>query len=48
MLDNTDVLFKFCHILQFDPELVLISAGYDCAIGCPEVKEETNFKLFSL
>ncbi|XP_062614787.1 histone deacetylase 6-like isoform X2 [Saccostrea cucullata] len=21
---------------EFDPELVLISAGYDCAIGCPE------------
>ncbi|KAJ8301754.1 hypothetical protein KUTeg_020741 [Tegillarca granosa] len=21
----------------FDPELVLVSAGYDCAIGCPEI-----------
>ena len=22
---------------QFQPELVLVSAGYDSAIGCPEV-----------
>lgn len=36
-----DYLAIFHQILmpiasEFDPELVLISAGYDCAIGCPE------------
>ncbi|XP_055999659.1 histone deacetylase 6-like isoform X2 [Ostrea edulis] len=36
-----DYLAIFHQILmpiasEFDPELVLISAGYDCALGCPE------------
>lgn len=25
-------------IHQFQPDLVLVSAGYDAAIGCPEVR----------
>ena len=27
----------YVWILQYNPELVLVSAGYDSAIGCPEV-----------
>lgn len=23
---------------QFSPELVIVSAGYDAAVGCPEVR----------
>ncbi|GFR68308.1 histone deacetylase [Elysia marginata] len=39
--DNSDYLAIMFNLLlpifyQFDPELVLVSAGYDCAIGCPE------------
>ncbi|KAK3768236.1 hypothetical protein RRG08_031030 [Elysia crispata] len=39
--DNSDYLAIIFNLLlpifyQFDPELVLVSAGYDCAIGCPE------------
>ena len=39
---------KFCHIIsfkknncvfgfQFSPQVVIISSGYDAAVGCPEV-----------
>ena len=28
-------------ILQYNPQLVLISSGYDAAIGCPEVEIHT-------
>ncbi|RUS84060.1 hypothetical protein EGW08_008172 [Elysia chlorotica] len=39
--DNSDYLAIMFNLLlpifyQFDPELVLVSAGFDCAIGCPE------------
>ncbi|XP_076448227.1 polyamine deacetylase HDAC10-like [Babylonia areolata] len=39
--DNSDYLSVFFNILlpvayEFEPELVLVSAGYDSAIGCPE------------
>jgi acetoin utilization deacetylase AcuC-like enzyme len=40
---NCDVLLasEICHsclFLQFNPEMVIISAGYDAAMGCPEVR----------
>ncbi|XP_059151084.1 polyamine deacetylase HDAC10-like [Physella acuta] len=40
-LGNSEYLSIFFNLLlpvfyEFDPELVLVSAGYDCAIGCPE------------
>ena len=30
---------NFCALalFQFNPQLILISAGYDAALGCPEV-----------
>ena len=27
--------------MEFNPSAVIVSAGYDCALGCPEVKYET-------
>lgn len=32
---------------EFDPELVLVSAGYDCAIGCPEGEMEVTPACFA-
>ncbi|KAL8582057.1 hypothetical protein ACOMHN_028038 [Nucella lapillus] len=39
--DNSDYMSAFFNILlpvayEFQPELVLVSAGYDSALGCPE------------
>lgn len=38
---NEKMNFKISNVswswLQFDPELILVSAGYDAALGCPEV-----------
>ena len=42
-------LIDYVIILKFDPELVIVSAGYDAALGCPEVKNIyfcLNFKFF--
>lgn len=39
MLTATSVL------LQFDPELVLVSSGYDSGIGDPEVSNLLSFVL---
>ncbi|BFZ09053.1 hypothetical protein BsWGS_12092 [Bradybaena similaris] len=38
---NDEYLSVFFNLIlpvfyEFDPELVLVSAGYDCAVGCPE------------
>ncbi len=27
----------FFTLIQFQPELIIVSAGYDAALGCPEV-----------
>ncbi|MBN3279975.1 HDA10 deacetylase, partial [Polyodon spathula] len=42
-MNNADYLAVFFHVLlpvayEFSPELVLISAGFDSAVGDPEVK----------
>lgn len=31
--------------IKFDPDLVIISAGYDAALGCPEVITNSNLSL---
>lgn len=40
MIQNNFVFY----LSQYDPDLVLISAGYDVALGCPEV----NRKIISM
>lgn len=42
-MGNADYVAAFLHVLlplafEFDPELVLVSAGFDSAIGDPEVR----------
>lgn len=42
-MKNSDYLAIFQQILipvatEYQPELVIISAGYDAALGCPEVR----------
>ena len=40
-LEYCKVLYRtnYCPfaLFQFNPQLILISAGYDAALGCPEV-----------
>ncbi|XP_050412973.2 polyamine deacetylase HDAC10 [Patella vulgata] len=49
---NSDYLFIFFNILlpiayQFDPELIIVSAGFDCALGCPEGEMEVTPACFA-
>ncbi|XP_063163990.1 polyamine deacetylase HDAC10 isoform X2 [Candoia aspera] len=51
-LGNSDYLAAFLHVLlpmafEFDPELVLISAGYDSGIGDPEGQMNATPECFS-
>lgn len=44
---DSDYLAAFLSVLlpvatEFDPELVLVSAGYDAALGCPEGEQEVG------
>ena len=32
---------------QFSPELIIVSAGYDCAVGCPEGEMEVTPAMFA-
>ncbi len=32
--------------LEFDPDLVLVSAGFDPALGCPEGEQEESSNTF--
>ena len=43
--DDSDYVAAFLEVLmpaayEFEPELVLISAGFDPALGCPEGEQE--------
>ncbi|KAM3833371.1 polyamine deacetylase HDAC10 isoform 2-T2 [Vipera latastei] len=51
-MGNSDYLAAFLHVLlpiafEFDPELVLISAGYDSGIGDPEGQMKATPECFS-
>ena len=50
--DNSDYMAIFQQILlpiayEFCPELVLVSAGYDAAIGCPEGQMDVTPAMYS-
>ncbi|XP_053114120.1 polyamine deacetylase HDAC10 isoform X2 [Hemicordylus capensis] len=51
-MGNSDYLAVFLHVLlpiafEFDPELVLVSAGYDSGIGDPEGKMRATPECFA-
>ncbi|KAL7982708.1 hypothetical protein Chor_010306, partial [Crotalus horridus] len=51
-MGNSDYLAAFLHVLlpiafEFDPELVLVSAGYDSGIGDPEGQMKATPECFS-
>lgn len=51
-MTNSDYLAGFFHVLlpiayEFDPELVLVSAGYDSAIGDPEGQMVASPEIFA-
>ncbi|CAL1534567.1 unnamed protein product, partial [Lymnaea stagnalis] len=51
-LGNSEYLAIFFNLLlpifyEFDPELVLVSAGYDCAVGCPEGEMDVTPACFA-
>ena len=46
--DDADYLSAVTSVVlpaaaEFDPELVIVSAGYDPAIGCPEGEQEVRY-----
>ena len=50
--DNSDYMAIFQQLLlpityEFCPELILVSAGYDAAIGCPEGQMEVTPAMYS-
>lgn len=44
-----DRLISGCNLYylpsQFNPELIIVSAGYDAALGCPEVMSESKYLM---
>ncbi|XP_051016142.1 polyamine deacetylase HDAC10 [Acomys russatus] len=51
-MENADYLAAFLHVLlplafEFDPELVLVSAGFDSAIGDPEGQMQATPECFA-
>lgn len=51
-MKNTDYLAIFQQILipvavEFQPELIIVSAGYDAALGCPEGEMELTPAVYS-
>lgn len=51
-MGNADYLAAFLHVLlplafEFDPELVLVSAGFDSAIGDPEGQMQATPECFA-
>ncbi|CAF5070911.1 unnamed protein product, partial [Rotaria magnacalcarata] len=50
-LKNADYLYIFFNIIlpiayEYDPDLVLVSAGYDVALGCPEGEMKLTPDIF--
>ncbi|CAF1459613.1 unnamed protein product [Adineta ricciae] len=51
-LKNADYLYIFFNIIlpiayEYDPDLVLVSAGYDVALGCPEGEMNITPEVFA-